>query len=153
MKNLKYHLILCNEKSWFIQKNQEEIKKRVFMDLRDKPPDSIEISYGKGKINFQIPKDRYKYFKPLAFHGINGSENIKTTLINALENPINSKPLDILVKNKKVTYLVEDSTDRSHIRNLLMLVSQNYMMQILFMLLSQQEAIKLIPKGILKLLN
>ena len=110
MKKLKYHLFLFNDNLRLTQRNQGGIIKRVFINLLDKPIDSVEISYGKEKITLQIPNDRYKFIKPLALTGIIGSENIKTTLINALERPVNSKPLEFLIKNKKITYLVEDST-------------------------------------------
>ncbi len=78
------------------------------MDL--KVADELELSYGKTKKIVKIPKDRYKFVKPRVVNGISGSEAIKTALKKALNNPLRSPKLENLVKNKRVTFLIDDAT-------------------------------------------
>lgn len=72
--------------------------------------DTIEISYGKGKIALCIPKNRYKLITSVNLKGVEGSENIKNSLAKSLEKAIGTQPLERLIANKRVTYLIEDST-------------------------------------------
>ncbi len=75
-----------------------------------KDVDELELSYGSTKKILKIPKDRYKFVKPRVLNGVSGSEPIKIALKKALDNPFRSPKLENLIKNKRVTYLIDDST-------------------------------------------